>query len=293
MRISDASTAYSLINQLQSIKSEQLELESSLVSGKSVDSVSDDPALGGTLLKSQVSREKLIQQNENSTLCDNIAQAGIDTLSYMSDEVDLALEVAESASSDTDSASSYASEIDDIISGVLSAANTTYGDDYIFAGSASGSDTEPYSYDETTGQYVYSGSGDGRQIEVSDGVTVTPFTSDSQNQEILNTLNSLLALRDAISSGDTDAISTASESLETAQDGLTEASSDLGTTQARLELLSTRNSNLYTNLDDAEENATNSDENEVTVELLASQNAYSAALQATATLLDETLLDYL
>ncbi len=294
MRISDASTAYSLINQLQSLKSHQATLEEQLVSGKKVTSVADDPTLGGTLLNSQVTRERLIQYNTNSALADNIAQSGVDTLAYMDDELDLALKVAESAqNATTEDTSAYATQIDNIIGGMLSAANTTYNGDYLFAGSASASGTAPFSYDETSGQYVYNGSGEGRQIEVADGVTVSPFTGDEQNQQILSALNSLLALKSSITSGDTEAITAAADTLQSAQDGLTEASSDLGTTQSRLELIGTRNSKLYTNLDNAEESATNSDENEVTVKLLAAQNAYSAALQGTSMLLNTSLLDYM
>jgi flagellar hook-associated protein 3 FlgL len=293
MRISDASTAYSLIGQLQNLKSRQSSLEEQLVTGKKVTSVADDPALGGTLLNSQATRERLVQFHTNATMADNMAQSGVDTLTYMKKEIDLSLKVAESAQNSTGDSAALASQIDNIVSGLLSAANTSYNGDYLFAGSKSSSDTAPFSYDETTRQYVYNGSGEGRQIEVASGVTVSPFTSDDQNQQILNALNSLLSLKNAITSGDADAVATAADSLQSAQDGITEASSDLGTTQSRLDLIEARNANLYTNLDNAEESATNSDENEVTVKLLAAQNAYSASLQGTAMLLRTSLLDYM
>jgi flagellin-like hook-associated protein FlgL len=57
--------------------------------------------------------------------------------------------------------------------------------------------------------------------------------------------------------------------------------------------MTTRNTDNYTNLNNAEETATNSDENEVTTKLLAAQNAYSAALQCTSTILSKSLLDYM
>jgi flagellin-like hook-associated protein FlgL len=278
-----------MTTQLQSFKKQESDLTTELTSGKAVATLQDDPSLANTVLNSQVDREQLVQQNANASLATNTAQAGIDDLSYINDELDLAQTEAESGQTD----SSVSTNIDSIINEVLATANGKYGDDYLFAGSASGSTTAPFSYDSTSGQYVYNGSGDGRQMEVSDGVTVTPFTSDSDNQAIVSALNSLLSLRDAIASSDTDAISTATAALSTAQDTLTDASSSLGTTQSRIDLITTRNSNRYTNLDSAEESATNSDENEVTAKLLAAQNAYSAALQGTSMLLDESLLDYL
>lgn len=291
MRVSDASTAYSLIGQLQKLKNGQVDLENQLVTGKRIDSVSDDPALGGTLLDSQVQREKLVQQNTNSTLVNNIAQGGVDALGNISDNIDLALKVADSAQSSGSTTS--AKEIDNILNAVLASANEKYGDDYLFAGSASGSSTAPFSYDSTSGSYVYNGSGEGRQIQVSDGVNVSPFTSDASNKAILSTLNSLLSLKSAIASGDETAISSATDTLETAKDSVTDASATLGNTQARLELINSRNSARYTNLDDADDSATKSDENEVTVKLLAAQNAYSAALQGSSMLLQKSILDYL
>jgi flagellar hook-associated protein 3 FlgL len=416
MRVSDVSNAYTMINCLSGLKSTQNQLSEELTSGKSVENLEDDSSLANSLLNSQVNREKLIQQNTNISLCDNIASAGVDSLGYIDKELDLATSVSEAAqtaassASTSSSTSDYTTQIDSIIGEVLSMGNTKYGDDYIFAGDASGSSTAPYSYtspmsdelssaistakaatssgttydtdtataaasiqtqidsalaevnatdssgnttyggtfsyDSTTssyvfsgtatdatkaictalddmtalqstvssggsvgttisalstasttvssyGKYVYSGSGDGRQIKVSDGVELSPFAGSTGNDAILTSLNNLVALRNAIAGGDTDTIATATENISVAQDAVVDASSDLSTTQSRLSLLSERNSSTYTNLDDAEETSTNASEEETTVKLLAAQQAYSAALQGTSLLLSKSLLDYL
>jgi flagellar hook-associated protein 3 FlgL len=293
MRISDVSSAYTLTSALQDFTSEETELTTELTTGKSVDALEDDSSLSYKLLNSQVDRESLVQMNDNADAADNIITAETDTLSTIDDEIDVALEVAESGQTDT----SYSTEIDSIINEITSLANTQYGGEYLFAGTASGSGTDPYTLTYDTDGNVtgvtYNGSGDGRSITVADGVTVDPFTSSSDNQNIVDVITSLISLRDAIADGDTETISTASETLSTAQDALTDVSSSLSSTQARIELIQTRNSNDYALLDDAEETATNSDDNEVTTQLLAAQNAYSAALECTSIILDESLLDYL
>jgi len=291
MRISDVSSTYSISQQLQQLKNQEAKLQAQLVSGKSVSTLQDDSDAANTLLVSQSEREKLVQLNNNSSIANNISQAGINALDHIQDVNDLAMSLAESASEDSSSVT--AASVDSLIEDVLSTANTKYGDDYLFAGTASGSSTAPFSLDQTTGLYVYNGSGDGRSFEVSGGVSVSPFTSDSENQAILDTLNSLVSLRDGISANDSDAISTATESLQTADDSLLDASGDLGMVQYRLELLDARNAAKYSVYDDAEETATNADENETTVMLLAAQNAYSAALQSAAKILDNTILDYI
>jgi flagellar hook-associated protein 3 FlgL len=293
MRISDVSSAYSLTSSLQNYANKEADLTTELTTGKAVDELQDDSSLSYKILNSQVSRESLIQYNTNAESASNIITAETDTLGTIDDEIDTALSVAESGQED----SSYSTQIDKIIKEITSLANTTYGGEYLFAGTASGSSTAPYTltYDSSnniTG-VTYNGSGDGREISVSDGVTVNSFATKSDNQNIVSVITSLVSLRNAISSGDSDAINTASDSLSDAQDALTDVSSTLSSTQARIQLIETRNSNDYSLLDDSEESATNADENETTTQLLAAQNAYSAALQCTSIILDESLLDYM
>jgi flagellin-like hook-associated protein FlgL len=415
MRIADISSSHSMVNSLTNLKSTQNLLSNELITGKRINNLQDNSSLAQKLLNSQVTREKLIQQNNNITLCDNIASASVDSLKYIDDELDLATTVSESAmsvtASDSDAISAYAGQIDDILNEVLSMANTKYGDDYLFAGDASGASTKPYAYKEpaisekltaaidaakaatsdgTTfdtntataaatiqtqfdealssvnaknadgsfvyggeftadssgnytfsgtatpetkaicdslnsiktlqstvssggsvgdtitkatsasdkmadfGKYVYNGSsGNGREIKVADGVEMSPFADEEGRAAILDTLNSLVDLRNAIASADKDTISAATEKLSIAQDTVVDATSDISTTQSRLSLIANRNAAQYTNLDDAEEAATNVSEEETTVKLLAAQQAYSAALQGTSLLLGQSLLDYL
>ncbi|MFA5257590.1 MAG: hypothetical protein WC360_05510 [Opitutales bacterium] len=291
MRISDVSSAFTLTNQLQNIKGQQTRLQEQLLSGKSVNRLEDNPSVANSVLGSQAAREKLVQMNDNSKLANNISQAGIDALDHVREVNKLAMSIAESE--DTAGYVASASNLDTLIQDVLATANTKYGDDYLFAGTASGSLTPPFSFDEESGQYVYNGSGDGRSFEVSGGVSLSPFASSGDNQAILDTLNSLVSLRDAMSAGDVDAIAAATDSLQTADDAILDTSSDLGMVQYRLEILDNRNAAKYSVYDNAEENATNADENETTVALLASQNAYSAALQSSSMILQTSILDYI
>ncbi len=291
MRIADVTSTYTISTRLQNIKSQEAKLTEQLLSGKTVNSLQDNASLANTLLVSQADRERLVQLNSNSALANNTAQAGIDALTHIGDVNKLALSIAESVAEDGTSAASR--NIDSLIEDVLATANTKYNGEYIFAGGSSGSSTAPFSYDSASGQYVYNGSGTARSYEVSDGASVSPYNTDSGNQAILDTLNSLVALRDAIQSGDSDDLSVATDALENANDAIVDASADLGMVQFRLGVLDSRNAAKYSVLDTADDNATKADENETTVKLLAAQNAYSAALQSAAKILDMSLLDYI
>jgi len=289
MRISDASYSYSVSNLLQKIKSDETELNKQLVSGKRIDEVADDASLSNTILLSQTEREKLVQLNANSQLADSTAGAGIEALEHIQEIDELALVMAETGMEDT----SVADSIDGLITDLLATANEKYGDESLFAGLDGSASTAPFTYDAANGHYVYNGSGEGRSFEVSEGVSVSPFAGSEASQAILSSLNSLVAMRNAIAAGDTDAISSAMDSLQTADDSIVDASSELGIVQSRLAILDARNAAKYSNYDNAEEIATSADENETTVKLLAAQNAYSAALQSAAKILDTTLLDYI
>jgi flagellar hook-associated protein 3 FlgL len=274
---------------LQSLKSGENKVQTELLTGKKVNTLEDDASLANTLLVSQSDRERLVQYNTNAKLSDNIAEAGVDALGHIGDENALALSIAED---DTVDGAAAATRIDAIIEDVLATANTKYGDDYLFAGSASGSGTAPFTYDSAQGKYVYNGSGDGRSIEVSDGATVSPFASSDDNQAILDSLNSMLSLRNALSGDDDTAKSSAMAALQTADDNVTASQSDLSMVQYRLEILTERNSAKYSLYDTAQDTATKADENESTVKLLAYQNAYTAALQSASKIMSQTLLDY-
>jgi flagellin-like hook-associated protein FlgL len=289
MRISDVSTSSSLIGQLQKYNNKEAELSSELTSGKSIDSLQDDSSVANTVLNSQVDRNQLVQYYDNGTNAENIAKSGVNALGSVSSEIDLAIKVAEAGTSDT----AVASSVDDIITSVLALGNENYGDDYLFSGTASGSSTKPFTYDSTSGQYVYNGSGDGRSVAVANGDSVTPFASDTDNKAILATLNNLLSLKTSIASGSSTGIATASEALSSDQSVITSAASELSTTQSRITMVQTSLSNKYSVLDDAEETATSADSNSVTASLLTAQNAYSAALQCTQMILSKSLLDYM
>ncbi len=291
MRISDVTSTYTISSRLMNIKSEEAQITEELLTGRKINSLQDDAAVGNSLLLSQAERERLVQYNSNSTLSNSIAQSGIDALKHIGEVNELALSIAESSTEDD--STTAVKNIDSLIEDVLATANTKFGDEYIFAGTASASDTAPFTYDEIKGQYIHNGTAEGRSIEVSDGISVSPFTGSEGTQAILDTLNSLVALRDAVADNDKDEIAAQSAALESADDAVLEASSDLGMVQYRLEIMDTRNAAKYSAYDKAESNATAADENESTVNLLATQNAYSAALQTAAKILDMSLLDYI
>ncbi|MBN1404417.1 MAG: hypothetical protein JW942_08145 [Opitutales bacterium] len=290
MRISDVTSTYTISSRLMNIKSEEAQITEELLTGRKINSLQDDAAVGNSLLLSQAERERLVQYNSNSTLSNSIAQSGIDALKHIGEVNELALSIAESSTEDD--STTAVKNLDSLIEDVLATANTKFGDEYIFAGTASASDTAPFTLD-ATGQYIYNGTAEGRSIEVSDGISVSPFTGSEGTQAILDTLNSLVLLRDAVAANDKDEIATQSAALESADDAVLEASSDLGMVQYRLEIMDTRNAAKYSAYDKAESNATAADENESTVNLLATQNAYSAALQTAAKILDMSLLDYI
>ncbi len=288
MRITDVTTSYSSLRQLQNLQNLQKVQQEKLVSGRRVNHLEDDPATAANVLDGRVAREALIQMRDNAGTADSIAETSISTLDYLKGVANQAQAVIESTSL---RGAAGAQQVQGMLTDAVAAANTRYNGEYLFGGSATGS--APFSIDNDSGQVVYNGSGDGREFNVSGDVSLSPFTSDATNQEILGFLNGLVALRDSLAAGDNSALPTIGGAFDQAEDAFLEAESSLGLKQARIEVLQTRDAARYGILDQAETKATSADESESIVELLNTQKAFQGALQSIATVNQLSLLQFI
>lgn len=140
--------------------------------------------------------------------------------------------------------------------------------------------------------YVYNGNEEGISVNVANGVEISPYTDGKTNQSIADFLNSMVDYKEALLLGDKDSIEATNTALADAEDGLTTAKSGLSMTQYRLELVENRNSAAYNALGNNITSLREVDLNEASVKMLNVQNAYSAALTTTSSILGTSLLDY-
>lgn len=287
MRISDVTSSYTTLRQLQTLQTLQETQQEQLVTGRKINRLEEDPGAASTVLKTRASRESLVQMRDNGDRADSLAGAGINALEYLKSVSEQAQAIVNDS---TVRGTAAAEQVSSLIQDAMGVANTKYGDDYLFGGSASGA--APFALDATTGQVTYSGSGDGRTFNVAEGVNLSPFTSDATNQGIRDFLNNLVSLRDNLASGNTSDLTQIDAGLQQADDSMLEASSGLGFKQSRIEILQTRDAAKYAALDQDETRATAADQTETIVGLLNTQKAYQGALQSVGKINDLSLLNY-
>src|SRR5262249_29683638 len=176
-------------------------LTNEISSGSRVNSLSDDPVAAGqnVFLSAQLKLNDSFSQTESSTV--GMLQVADSTLGNVVSELTKALSLATEANNGTLNSSdlqSIASQLSGIRDEVLSLANTTYMNRYIFSGSQGG--TTPFSLDSsvTPNTVTYSGDSVTSYVTTPNGQKIQTNLPGSQifnspTNDVLGTLNNLIA----------------------------------------------------------------------------------------------------
>ena len=103
----------------------------------------------------------------------------------------------------------------------------------------------------------------------------------------------MISLRDALTSGDTNAMNTANTTLSGSDAVITNAVADNGAVQARIQAEQTQLQSESTQTDTLISGDTNADLPSTIVKLNQAQVAYQAALQTSASVMQMSLLNYI
>ncbi|HTZ90376.1 MAG TPA: hypothetical protein VMA71_08545 [Alloacidobacterium sp.] len=191
----------SAVAALDQTSATEQQLTNEISSGTRVNSLSDDPVASGenVLLSSQLNLDDSFSQTENSTV--GMLQVTDSTLGSVVSQLTQALSLATEGNNGTLNASdlqSISTQLSGIRDEVLSLANTTYMNQYIFSGSQGG--TSPFSLNSavTPNTITYNGDSvtsyittpNGQQIQTN--VPGNQIFSNSTNN-VLQTLNNLIS----------------------------------------------------------------------------------------------------
>ncbi|HJS95245.1 MAG TPA: flagellar hook-associated protein FlgL [Solirubrobacteraceae bacterium] len=301
-RVTQQMTASNLlanINQaLDRIDTTQQELST----GKKINQPSDNPY--GTSLALQLNNQlgNLTSYSNNVVDGTGWAQTGNAALSDITNAVQRVRELVVGASNGTQSQtdlSADAAEVNQLIDQIKQDANTQYNGQYIFAGAATG--TSPYqagandAYAGDTGQVT-------RQIGPNTSLAVnadlssvlgTGQTVSGQPAGDNKLLNTLRNISDAMQSGNQGALSSSLSQLDTNLGSLTGLTADLGATTNRLQMAASRIQSLQASDAQSLSDVQDADMAQTEVDFSTQQAALTAALQAGAHIVQQTLMDFL
>ncbi len=297
MRVATSTLSENLIRQIQQLGSQQARLQTQVATGQRIFQPEDDPTAVGRVLALESERREIGQYGRNVDRALEIAQVSFSGLQGLKAVSDRATEVGVlgSGTLSTEAAQAYATEVDQLIEQTLQLANTKLRNDYIFAGTAV--DAPPFTATRNgAGQVTavtYAGNAAQAPIQLSESSSIAPGTTGATNTSIRDLLNQLVALRDALNLNDGTAVKAAQTGLIASEDALVAALAETGGVQMRIEASQTQLDNRNDSIERLISAEADLDLPTAIVKLNQTQTSYQAALQSSASIMRQSLLDYI
>jgi len=297
MRIANNTISDTILQQIQDLSANQSKLQTQISTGLRISEPDDDPAAYGRVLNYETAQRQAAQYTNNASTALALSQAsyaGLQSLKTISDRAGELVTLG-SSSLGTTSMQSYAVEVNQLIEQAVQVGNTSYNNSYIYGGTAV--DSPPYvATRDSSGQITsvaYAGNTSQASVPLSEGTSVAPSTSGTTNTGIGDFINQLVALRNALQSGDTAAVSATQSGLTDGENTIISAVAETGGVQTRIEAAQSDLQSRSTTLDSLVSNEDSTDISTAVVKLSQAQTAYQAALASGAKIMNMSLLDYI
>ncbi|MCX6938190.1 MAG: flagellar hook-associated protein FlgL [Verrucomicrobia bacterium] len=297
MRISTASTSDNVLAQLQRLSTQQAELQNQVATGQRIFKPSDDPAAAARVISAQMERASVSQYARNADAAleySKTSYSGLDQFKKLSDRAG-ELAVMGTGNLGTSAMQAYASEVDQLLEQAATSGNTRFRNDYVFGGTAV--DTPPFTAtrdaDGKITAVAYVGDAGRVSVPLADGASIQPTPDAATNSGLADFMNQLVALRDALNAGDTNATQATRAGLDTSENLLVSSLSEHGAIQLRIEVAQTQQRTRLDSIETAISADADVDLTSTIVRLNQTTQAYEAALSSGSTMLKMSLLDYL
>jgi flagellar hook-associated protein 3 FlgL len=302
-RVTENMTARNLLSNINQAMDRINTTQQQLSTGKRINQPSDDPY--GTSLALQLNNQiaNLTSYSNNITDATGWTQASNSALTNITNAVQRIHELTIAAANGTQTTADMqatAAEVNQLIDEVKQEANSQYNGQYVFAGSATG--TQPY---PTGASDVYAGDtgqvmrmiGPNTSLNISAGLSsvlgsgqTTPGSPGGDNK-LLNTLRNIY---DDMQAGNGAALSgTDLSQLDSNFNSLNGLTANVGSTQERLDMASSRIESLQTSEAQALSSTQDADMAQTEISYSTQQAALTAALQAGAHIVQQSLMDFL
>lgn len=297
MRITDYTLSQQLLYQFGNSSQALSKSYSELSSGQKIVKPSDDPTQASYVLSQQSDLRRNSQYLSNVTRADQLSTVTYASIKSLKDLVTRATELGTKITdlSDASAFTANKTEVNGIIEQAIQLMNTQQNGEYLFGGTKSNASPITVTRD-TSGNATavsYAGGSSSSSILVSENITVSPYSSATQNQEIVDTITHLIALRDAMNSNNASAVRTATTTVTNDEDLIINQMSDHATVQSRLDLISDQLKTSASATTTEISARADVDIAEATVRYNMMQNAYQASIAAGSKMLSVSLLDYL
>jgi flagellar hook-associated protein 3 FlgL len=291
-RITQSMLTDRALSSLQTGLSKLSVLQQQMSSGKVLNKPSDSPTDTTTAMRLRSSMTDTAQFGRNASDGDAWLTQTDTALSSINDQLmrahDLALQGANQGVAGQTALNAMASEIDQIRSGIIDTANTSYLGRPVFGGVTAGAQA----YD-SSGTYVGTPGTVNRTVAAGSSIRVDTDGQAAFGPNGDSVFDHLSALSTALRAGDQAGITAGLTALQTDGDKIVAAQTDVGSRQVRVEAAVQGASDKALSLQASLSNVEDIDLPKVIVNLQMQQTAYQASLAATSKVIQPSLLDFL
>ncbi|RNL78258.1 flagellar hook-associated protein FlgL [Nocardioides marmorisolisilvae] len=280
------------VGALQSGLSRLSKLQEQLSTGRVLNRPSDSPTDTTSAMRIRSSIADVKQYGRNANDGDGWLSQIDSALTSANDQVlrarDLALQGANSGSSGPTAREALAAEVDQIRSGLIDTANSSYLGRPVFGGVTAG----PKAYD-ATGTYIGTAGAVNRTVSAGTTIRVDVDGQQAFGATGSSVFDHLSALSTALRAGDQAGISASISALDADRNQITTTQTDVGARQLRVEAAIQASSDDELKLSTSLSSVENADLPKTIVDLQMQQTAYQASLAATSKVMQPSLLDFL
>ena len=265
--------------------------------GKRVNVPSDDPAASSAMVQNTVESGNVDQYTKNVTGVLSQVQAADSALGSVVSGLTQAISLGTQGANGTVSSANQqaiAQQVQGILNSVVTQANLSYQGSYLFGGTATAQPPYTASGSSPSG-YTYNGNSDQNSVAIGDNTSVQVNLPGDQifSNSTVDVLGSLSTLVSALQSGNSLAIQTATTSITTALNYVSQQRVFYANSETQLNSQETYLQQETVSLQSQQTSLVGVDMAQAATTLSQAETANSAALAAAAKVLPLTLLNYL
>ncbi len=295
MRVTESSIASNFLYNIGETNGRITQEQTELASGKSVNKVSDNPQATSTILRLKSLLSDNSQYQQNTTTAQSQAQATESAMnSFTNIMISLKGILAQATNGSLSSADqqTYADQVDQLLGQAVDLANTQSNGVYIFGGTNTLQQPFTLASDDSSVTANPNGVTGSIKVPVNEGINQTVNLDGQQAFQGTAIFNLMIQVRDSLQSGQSPTTAQAS-SVDTYIDDVANATGKAGAIMQSLAANSTLLSSQQTQLQQMLSVQQDSDVAAVTLKMNQDQLDLQAALSSGASVLPETLLNFL
>ena len=288
------------LSNLRSQTNRIVDLQTQLSTGQRVNAPSDDPIDARRGINARAAIAKNEQYSQNISSAGPRLEETVTSLQTVTENLLRARELTlrgANGTNDQNSLDIIAQEVNQILEGMLNTANHQTGNAYIFGGTRT--TQAPFvATRDVNGEITsvaYQGNQEDINVAIGDGVQVItnePGSTVFQGTEDI--FQTLIDIRDNLRAGDQSSLQNARLSeLETLRQQVSQGVSRVGAVQNRLSAADSELEDFKIQLQQVLSDSIDADFADVVINLNAQSNAYQAALNAGARIIQPSLLDFI